>query len=98
MMYKHPKNYFNWGWGSLRKSRLVLKNSSSKSKMFCKRNILRKHPKIAKKCIQSLKNWDFCFFPIFTEGIKAKLTELESESESFLSKVKIYHFHLPITT
>ena len=38
------------------------------------------------------------FFPISSEGIKAKLAELASESESFLSKVKIDHFHLPITT
>ena len=52
--------------------------------MFYDMTSLRKHPQVAEKCIQSLKS-------IFTEGIKAKLTELESESESLLSKVKIYH-------
>ena len=34
----------------------------------------------------------------FTKGVWAKVNELESESESFLSKVKIYHYQLPITT
>ena len=33
-----------------------------KSKMFYKRNILSKHPQIAKKWDQSLKNWNFCYF------------------------------------
>ena len=45
------------------------------------------------------KNKDYCdFFPMFTEGIGVKLIELESESDSFLSKVENYHVHLPITT
>ena len=90
MMYKHPKiilkNYLpnimkniifklqKTCWGSLRKSRLVSKIPFKKSKKFYKRNILRKHPQIAKKCIQSLKNWFFLSL-ISTEGIKAKLTE-----------------------
>ena len=67
--------------------------------MFYKRNILRKHPQIAKKKASKVWKKDFLLFsPISTEGIRAKLTEIESESESFLSKVKIYHYHLPITT
>ena len=32
------------------------KNPLKKSKMFYERNILRKHPQIAKKMVQSLKN------------------------------------------
>ena len=49
-------------------------------------------PNSKKKCIQSLKYMNFAIFSY------AELNELESESESFLSKVKIYHFHLAITT
>ena len=66
--------------------------------MFYERNILRKHPQIANNAFKVWKIGIFAIFPISTEGIKAKLTDLESESESFLSKVNIYHFHLPITT
>ena len=69
--------------------------------MFYKRNILRKHPPNSKKMHSKSKKYELLLFfllQISTEGIKAKLTELESESERFLSKVKIYHYHLPITT
>ena len=46
-------------------------HSISHSKMFYKRNILRKHPQIAKKCIQSLKNRNFCyFFQFLLKGLK----------------------------
>ena len=66
--------------------------------MLYKKNIFCKHPQRAKKIHSKSEKLDFLqFFPIFTEGIKAKLTELESESESFMPKVKIYHYHLPIT-
>ena len=63
--------------------------------MFYKRNILRKHPQIAKNAFKVWKIGISAIFSIFTEGIKAKLTELESES--FLSKVKIYYCDLSIT-
>ena len=75
------------------------KKNIAKNIDFYKMNIFSKHPQIAKK--NAFKVWKIgilLFFPTFSENIEAKLTELESESEGFLSKVKIYNFHLPITT
>ena len=73
------------------KSRLVSKKNYRQKDVFLENEHFEQTPPNSKKM-------HLLFFPISTEGIKAKLSELESESESFLSKVKIYHYHLPITT
>ena len=47
------------------------KKALAKRIIFYKRYILRKHPQIAKKCIQSLKNRHLCyFFQFLQRGFK----------------------------
>ena len=61
-------------------------------------HFLSQHPQIGKKWIQSLKNWIFLIFAIFTKGISAKLNDLESESDTSAQNGLENQFPFSITT
>ena len=66
---KNAKNLL----GVFAQVKIGLKKTIPKRIAFYKRNILRKHPQIAKKWVQSLKNWNFCyFFQLLLRGFEQK--------------------------